>query len=69
MGRYMGRAALEMIGQAVIGHSFDPLTESRSHPYAEALKGLMCVFILPFYDHSWALTPGPPRIVVPLSSP
>lgn len=64
----MGRTALELIGQAVIGHSFDPLTaDSHSHPYAEALKGIVCVFILPFHDYSWALTPGPPRTVVPLS--
>ncbi|KAL1942331.1 hypothetical protein VTO73DRAFT_6395 [Trametes versicolor] len=41
VGRYMGRVALELIGQAVIGHSFDPLTESHSHPYTEALKDLV----------------------------
>lgn len=56
VGRYMGRTALELIGQAIIGHSFDPLTEPHSHPYAEALKGFMCAFILPFYNYPWALT-------------
>lgn len=60
MGRYMGRVALELIGQAVIGHSFDPLTESHSHPYTEALKDLVYVFIIPFCDHLWALTSGMP---------
>lgn len=60
MGRYMHRAALELIGQAVMGHSFDPLTESHPHPYAEALKDLVYVFIILFYDYWCTLTPGFP---------
>lgn len=39
----MTRAALELIGQAALGHCFDPLTEEGQHPYAEALKCYMCV--------------------------
>ncbi|KAM5531524.1 hypothetical protein V8D89_010179 [Ganoderma adspersum] len=36
---WMGRAALEIIGQAGMGHSFDPLTsESSSDPYTKAAK-------------------------------
>ncbi|OJT09225.1 Cytochrome P450 3A24 [Trametes pubescens] len=38
VGRYMGRTALELISRAVIGRSLDPLTETKSHPYAEGLK-------------------------------
>ncbi len=55
MGRYMGRTALELISRAVIGRSLDPLTETKSHPYAEGLKTILCVFVLPFYDDLWAL--------------
>ncbi|KAI0720735.1 cytochrome P450 [Cerioporus squamosus] len=35
---WMGRAALELIGQTGIGHSFDPLTEDVADAYAEAVK-------------------------------
>ncbi|EIW53040.1 cytochrome P450 [Trametes versicolor FP-101664 SS1] len=38
VAQYMTRAALVLIGQAVLGHCFDPLTEEGQHPYAEALK-------------------------------
>ncbi|KAH9848265.1 cytochrome P450 [Lenzites betulinus] len=38
VARYMGRAALELIGQSALGHCFDPLTEDGHHPYAEVLK-------------------------------
>ena len=41
---WMGRAALEIIGQAGMGHSFDPLTsESSSDPYTKAAKTYLCV--------------------------
>lgn len=43
VAQYMTRAALELIGQAVLGHCFDPLTEEGQHPYAEALKCYMYV--------------------------
>ncbi|RPD56021.1 cytochrome P450 [Lentinus tigrinus ALCF2SS1-6] len=35
---WMGRAALELIGQTGIGHSFDPLTEDVADAYADAVK-------------------------------
>ncbi|KAI0326160.1 cytochrome P450 [Cubamyces sp. BRFM 1775] len=35
---WMSRAALELIGQSGIGHSFDPLTEDVADEYAEAVK-------------------------------
>ena len=35
---WMGRAALELIGQSGIGYSFDPLTEDISDEYADAVK-------------------------------
>ncbi|KAI0631631.1 cytochrome P450 [Trametes polyzona] len=38
IAQYMARAALELIGQAALGHCFDPLTEKADNPYAEALK-------------------------------
>ncbi|KAH9848269.1 cytochrome P450 [Lenzites betulinus] len=38
IAKYMGRAALELIGQAALGHCFDPLTEEGHHPYANALR-------------------------------
>lgn len=43
MLHWMGRAALEMIGQAGLGHSFDPLVEDREDPYSQAVKGIACV--------------------------
>ncbi|KAL7277359.1 hypothetical protein ACG7TL_009219 [Trametes sanguinea] len=38
MLNWMSRTALELIGQTVIGHSFDPLTEDVADDYAEAVK-------------------------------
>lgn len=45
---WMSRAALELIGQAGIGYSFDPLTEDVPDAYAEAVKDFACVLVLPF---------------------
>ena len=42
---WMGRAALELIGQGGLGYSFDPLVEDVSNTFGEAIKGL--VYILP----------------------
>ena len=42
---WMGRAALELIGQSGIGYSFDPLTEDVSDEYADAVKTFACVSI------------------------
>ncbi|KAH9941595.1 cytochrome P450 [Epithele typhae] len=38
MMSWMGRMALELIGQVAFGHSFDPLTEDIADPYTEAVK-------------------------------
>ncbi len=43
MAQYMARAALELIGQSVLGQCLDPLTEKGSNPYTEALKSYMYV--------------------------
>lgn len=40
---WMGRAALELIGQGGFGHSFDPLVKHEHNAYAEALKQFGCV--------------------------
>ena len=37
---WMGRTALELVGQGGLGHSFDPLTEDRASRYMEALNEL-----------------------------
>ncbi|KAI0775295.1 cytochrome P450 [Trametes elegans] len=42
---WMGRTALELIGQGGLGHSFDPLTEERSDAYTEAVKALVPSFV------------------------
>lgn len=35
---WMARTALELIGQAGLGHSFDPLTEDVPNEFAAAIK-------------------------------
>lgn len=50
---WMGRAALEIIGQAGLGHSFDSLVEDRGDPYGQAVKAFMCVTHTPL-QHSRA---------------
>ncbi|EIW55304.1 cytochrome P450 [Trametes versicolor FP-101664 SS1] len=44
---WMSRAALELIGQAGIGYSFDPLTEDVPDAYAEAIKDFAPVMTSP----------------------
>ncbi|THU92957.1 cytochrome P450 [Dendrothele bispora CBS 962.96] len=63
---WMGRAALEIVGQSGLGYSFDPMTEDAApHKYVEDMKGLMPIisrlifhltYILP-----WAIKIGTPR--------
>ena len=38
MLRWMTRAALEIVGQGGLGHSFDPLLEDPNTNYAESMK-------------------------------
>nr|AEB40223.1 cytochrome P450 monooxygenase [Antrodia cinnamomea] len=40
MVSWMGRTALEIIGQVGLGHSFDPLTADSDNKYGDALKSL-----------------------------
>ncbi|KAI0649221.1 cytochrome P450 [Trametes meyenii] len=41
---WMGRTALELIGQGGLGHSFDPLTRESSDYYTEAVKAMVPSF-------------------------
>ncbi|CCM00085.1 uncharacterized protein FIBRA_02112 [Fibroporia radiculosa] len=41
MLNWMGRTALELIGQGGLGVSFDPLIEDTSDPYADAVKNII----------------------------
>ena len=41
MVSWMGRAALEIIGQSGLGHSFDPLVADSKDEYTEAVKSLV----------------------------
>ena len=46
---WMGRTALELIGQGGFGRSFDPLTTTAPNAYADAVKQLVCVPL--FHDN------------------
>ena len=35
---WMGRTTLEVLGQAGLGYSFDPLTQDTSSAYSDAVK-------------------------------
>ncbi|KAJ4474889.1 cytochrome P450 [Lentinula aciculospora] len=69
---WMGRTALEIIGQAGLGCSFDSLTDEEcSHPYSEIMKQLLPTLmrmqfyrlnVLPYV--SWIGTPGFRRSMV-----
>ena len=45
---WMGRAALELIGQAGLGYSFDPLVENVHDDYGDALKAFASVPFIGF---------------------
>ena len=38
---WMGRAALELVGQGGLGYSFDPLIEDAHNEYGDALKQIL----------------------------
>ena len=40
---WMGRTTLEILGQAGLGHSFDPLTEDLPDEFATAVKDFLWV--------------------------
>lgn len=41
--QWIGRTALELIGQGGLGYSFDPLTEDMHNAFGEAMKDLLYV--------------------------
>ncbi|KAJ3994079.1 cytochrome P450 [Lentinula boryana] len=69
---WMGRTALELMGQAGLGYSFDPLTdEDSAHPYSKVIKELLPTLtrlqfwqfnVLPYV--SWIGTPAFRRSIV-----
>ncbi|KAJ3903765.1 cytochrome P450 [Lentinula edodes] len=69
---WMGRTALELMGQAGLGYSFDPLTDEKSaHPYSQVIKELLPTLIrLQFWQFnvlpyvSWIGTAGFRRRVI-----
>ena len=44
MLKWMGRAALELLGQGALGYSFDPLVGDTTNDFAEAVKSFLYVF-------------------------
>ena len=55
---WMGRTALELVGQGMMGYSFDPLVEEVHNDFAEALKAFMCALSRPlsYYCRTHTLT-------------
>ncbi|KAL4249759.1 Cytochrome P450 superfamily protein [Abortiporus biennis] len=50
MLRWVGRTALEVIGQGGLGYSFDPLVENKPNPYGDAMKNFLpTVFRYPMF--------------------
>ena len=43
---WMGRLALELIGQGGLGYSLDSLDENTRNPFGDAIKRLLCVLLL-----------------------
>ncbi|KAI0653685.1 cytochrome P450 [Cubamyces menziesii] len=68
MADFFGRTALELVGQAAVGHSFDPLTEIKHNPYSDALKAyLPTLYTLSSYFQLYAFLR--PLIPPPLRRP
>lgn len=47
MSEWMGRVALESVGRAILGYSFDPLDSPHNNQYTSAIKELMWVLMIP----------------------
>nr|VWO95436.1 Isochorismate synthase/isochorismate-pyruvate lyase MbtI (EC (Salicylate synthase) (EC (Salicylate synthetase) (YbtS protein) (Yersiniabactin biosynthesis salicylate synthase YbtS) [Ganoderma boninense] len=60
---WMGRTALELVGQGMMGYSFDPLVEEVHNDFAEAVKS----FVPAFLDAQWVRVFAP--LVVKLGPP
>ena len=48
--QWMNRGALELMGQAGLGYSFDPLVSAGSNDLAKAIKALLSVFLPHVYQ-------------------
>ena len=44
---WMGRTALELVGQGGLGHSFDPLTDDSQDEFTESIKAFSYVSLAP----------------------
>ena len=56
---WMGRTALELIGQGGLGYSFDPLISESRDEFAEAIKSFVYVFsLLPIPQYLWLIGDG-----------
>ena len=56
---WVTRAALELVGQGGLGHSFDPLDRDWKNPYVETLKSLVSVWLLPLRLHQLTSNDSP----------
>ncbi|KAJ8092743.1 hypothetical protein PM082_007072 [Marasmius tenuissimus] len=55
---WMSRTALELIGQAGLGYSFDPLTDEEcAHAYPSVLKELFPLYTRTLWARAWLLVP------------
>lgn len=61
----MGRTALEFVGQAGLGYSFDPLVNDKADEFASSLKSFRCASAL----HSAYQTYLTPATAVPWRRP
>lgn len=48
--KWMGRAALELVGQGTLGYSFDPLVEDSDNDFAAAVKSFLYVAAVSFRE-------------------
>lgn len=49
MSEWLSRFALEAVGQAILGHTFDPLNSPNNNPYSSAIKELMHAYRFPVF--------------------
>ena len=77
---WMGRTALELIGQGGLGYSFDPLVTNKPNQYGDALKNFAYVNSSPLhakvahlrrcaFEQAYYVCPTPLACAVPLGCP
>jgi hypothetical protein len=54
MLEWMSRTALEYIGQAGLGYSFESFSKESTNEYSRAIKDFL--FVLSFFSQSWVIT-------------